>query len=279
MKDPGSYIPREKFAVIHKAVLDACDAFDGVKDGVLENPAGCHFDPGTLQCAAEDQPTCLTASQVAAAKKIYAGAVNPRTGESIFPGLAAGSELGWGALAGGPAAFPIAANHFKYVVFKNPAWDFRTFDFDEDVARTDRVDAGAINATDPDLKAYFGHGGKLLMVHGWNDQLISPQNTIDYYAHVVAAVGARSAADSMRLFMVPGMMHCGGGQGPGSFDSIGALEQWVEQKHAPGSIIGAHYPGGTVDRTHPLCPYPQVAQYKGAGSTDEAANFVCAAQK
>jgi feruloyl esterase len=272
-------LPRDKFAVIHKAVLEACDALDGVKDGVLENPAACRFDPGTLACAAGDEPMCLTAQQVAAARAMYAETVNPKTGERIFPGFAPGSEPGWSAMAGSPEPFPIASSYFKYVVFKDPAWDFRSFDVDKDVPLADRIDGGALTATEANLKPYFGHGGKLLMFHGWNDQLISPRNTIDYYDHVVSAVGAKSAADSMRLFMVPGMMHCSGGPGPGNFDAMGALEQWVEQKRAPERITTSHLTGGTPDRTRPLCPYPQVAQYKGTGSTDEAASFICAAQK
>ena len=147
LKDSAGYIPQEKYALIHKAVLDACDSLDGIKDGVIDDPTRCHFDPKTIQCGAEDAPTCLTAAQVEAVRKIYASVKNPRTGIEIFPGLEPGSELGWAGLAGGPAPMSIATDYFKYIVFKNPAWDFRTFDFDKDVALADTLDNGADNAT------------------------------------------------------------------------------------------------------------------------------------
>jgi feruloyl esterase len=271
-KDEASYIPASKYPLIHKAVLEACDAMDGVKDGVLEDPTRCRFDPKVLECKESDSSMCLTPPQVEAARKIYGPAKNPRTGQEIFPGLEPGSELGWGGLAG-PQVFPIASDHYKYVVFKDPNWDWRTINFDTDVALADKIDDGMLNATDPDLKAFIGRGGKLLMYHGWNDQLISPQNSINYYRSV-----AETLRSSVRLFMVPGMNHCAGGDGTSTFDAVGAIEQWVEQKHAPVQIIASHMTNGTPgigDRTRPLCPYPQVAQYKGTGSTDDAANFVC----
>ena len=279
LKEPASYIPKEKYPLIHKAALDACDAIDGVKDGLIEDPVRCRFDPKALLCADGDGPSCLTAPQVEAAKKIYTGAINPRTAKEIFPGLEPGSELGWAAMAGGPDAFPITADHFKYVVFKDPSWDFRTLNFDRDVEladKLDNVDGGLLNATDPDVKKFFGHGGKLLLYHGWNDQLIAPRNTINYYKSVVGATGGSAkASESVRLFMVPGMGHCAGGEGPSSFDALSAMEQWVETGKAPNEIIASHMTGGVADRTRPLCVYPQVAQYKGTGSVDEAANFVC----
>ncbi len=275
LKDPPSLIPQSKYGIVHKAVIDACDAADGVKDGILENPLACHFDPKTLQCAGDDQPDCLTAAQVETARRIYAPAANPRTHEPIFPPLVYGSELGWGGLAG-PRPMPIAVDYFKYIVFKNPAWDFNTLDFDKDVARADGIDAGAINAVDPKMDAFFGHGGKILMYHGWSDQLIAPQNSINYYNRVVEARGgAEKAKDDIRLFMVPGMAHCGGGDGPNAFDPLGALEQWVERKKAPDQLIASRMNGGAAVRTRPLCPYPQMAGYNGSGSTDEAASFTC----
>jgi len=268
-KDEASYIPASKYPLIHKAVLEACDAMDGVKDGVIEDPARCRFDPKILECKTDDSAACLTPPQVEAVRKIYGPSKNPRTGQEIFPGLAPGSELGWSGLAG-PQAFPIAADHFKYVVFKDPAWDWRTLNFDTDVALADKTDDGMLNATDPDLKAFIAHGGKLLMYHGWTDQLIPPQNSINYYRSV-----PETLKSSVRLFMVPGMNHCAGGEGTSNFDAVGAMEQWVEQKKAPERIAASHIANGAIDRTRPLCPYPQVAQYKGSGSTNEAANFVC----
>jgi feruloyl esterase len=275
LKDPASYVPREKFAVIHKAVLEACDALDGVKDGVLEDPTRCRFDPAALQCRGEEAAQCLTPPQVEAVRKIYGAVKNPRTGVEIFPGLEPGSELGWSALAGGPNPFSISTDHFKYVVFKNPSWDFKTFDFDKDVELADRLDAGLTNANDPDLRAFFGRGGRLLMYHGWNDQLIAPRNSVNYYRSVMSAVGAIKAAESIRLFMVPGMTHCAGGEGTSVFAGMPALEHWVEEKVAPEQIAASHVVNGVADRTRPLCPYPKIAAYTGTGSTDDAANFVC----
>jgi feruloyl esterase len=276
LRDPASHIPQEKYAAIHQAALDACDGLDGVTDGVIDDPTRCHFDPKTIQCVAEDTSTCLTAAQVEAARKIYAPAKNPRTGAEIFPGLEPGSELGWAGLAGGPAPMSIGTDYFKYIVFKNPAWDFKTFDFDQDVALADTLDHGDDNAIDPNLAAFFSRGGKLLMYHGWSDMLIAPRNSVNYYTSVAGASGgAARVTDSMRLFMVPGMGHCAGGEGAVNFDKITVLEQWVEQKKAPDQILAAHLTGGAVDRTRPLCPYPLVAVYSGTGSTNDAANFAC----
>jgi feruloyl esterase len=276
LKDPASHIPPSKYPLINKA---GCDALDGVTDGVIENPARCRFDPKTLLCKGEDSQACLTAPQVEAAKKIYGPAKTPRTGKAIFPGLAPGSELVWGALAGGPKPFVIPEDHFKYVVFKDPNWDWRTLNFETDVALADKIDNGTLNATDPNLKEFVAHGGKLILYHGWNDQLIAPQNSIDYYKSVTKAMGGASkVSESVRLFMAPGMGHCAGGPGPNTFDALGALERWVEQGKAPDEIIASHNAGGRVDRTRPLCPHPQVAKYKGTGSTDVAANFVCRAE-
>lgn len=276
LKDPSSYIPKEKYAVIHQAALAACDARDGVRDGVIEDPASCHFDPKVLKCKGADEPSCLTASQVEAARKIYTPATNPRTGQEIFPALEPGSELGWGTLAGGPAPFPAILDHYKYVVFKDPNWDWKTFDLDRDTSRADAVDDGTINAVNPDLRAFFGHHGKLLMYHGWSDQNVAPLASVEYYQSVVKFMGGPSkTGDSIRLFMVPGMAHCGGGEGPNRFDSVSALDQWVEHDQAPQVMIASRMANGTVERTRPLCPYPQEAEYKGSGSTDDARNFVC----
>jgi len=276
-KDPQSFIPPAKFPMIHQAVLDACDALDGVKDGLLEDPRRCHFDPGTIQCLGADGPACLTAAQVKAARQIYAPATNPRTKELIFPPLEPGSELLWNFLAGAQV-FSVPTDTFKYVIFNKPDWDYNSLNFDQDVALADRVDHGLNNAINPDLKPFFGHGGKLLMYHGWADQLIAPENSVNYYQSVVAKSGGlQKTSGEVRLFMVPGMTHCGGGEGPNVFDSVGAIEQWVEKGIAPAQMIASHSTAGTVDRTRPLCPYPQTAHYKGSGSIDDAANFSCAA--
>ena len=278
LTDKASYIPPAKFQVLHRAVLNACDARDGVTDSVLDDPRSCRFDPEVLACkAGEDGPECLTAPQIVAARKIYGPLANPRTGETIFPGLPLGSEPGWVAAAGGPEPFAIPASFFKYVVFENPNWDFRTLDFDRDVVRADEAVGAVLNAIDPNVKPFVDRGGKLLLYHGWSDNVITAQNTINYYESVKITLGARETDSAVRLFMAPGMGHCGGGQGPNTADWLTALERWVEKGQAPDAIVASHSTNGVVDRTRPLCRYPQVARYKGSGSTDEAANSVCAA--
>jgi feruloyl esterase len=273
-KDEAGYIPPEKYPLIHQAVLEACDSLDGVKDGLIEDPTRCHFDPKALECRSGDSAACLTAAQVEGAKKIYSGAINPRTKQQLFPGLEPGSELDWNVIAG-PRPFAIGNDFFKYVVFKDPAWDFRTLNFDTDAALAEKIDHGLINAMDPNLKPFFSHGGKLIQYHGWSDWQISPLNSVHYYESVLeAAGGASKVGDSYRLFMVPGMGHCGGGEGPNRFDMVGALEQWTEQHQPPAKIIASTRNGS---RSRPLCPYPQVTKYKGSGSVDDAANFSCSA--
>jgi feruloyl esterase len=275
LKDPAGYIPPAKYRVIHQAVMEACDSLDGVRDGVLEDPTRCHFDPGALACRNGDGPDCLTAPQVDSARKIYTPARNSRTGGAIFPAMERGSELVWATLAGGPKPIALADDYFKYVVFENPDWDFKTLNFDGDFAKAEKRDGGILTAINPDLRPFFSHGGKLIQYHGWTDQQVMPQNSIDYYNSVVRKIGdAAKAADSYRLFMAPGMGHCGGGEGPNKFDVLGPLAQWVEKGKAPDAILASRSEGSAT-RTRPLCPYPQVAVYKGTGSTDDAANFVC----
>ena len=281
LANPAGFLPPAKLAIIHQAVLLACDNLDGVKDGLIEDPMNCHFDPGTLLCEDADTEGCLTAPQVESARKIYGGAKNPRTGKQIFPGMTPGSELVWGALAGGPEPFRIPVSHFRYVVSKNKNWDYKTLDFDKDVALADKLDNGLLNATDPNLKDFFARGGKLLMYHGWNDQLISPLNSVNYYNTVAHKMGGVAKInDSFRLFMAPGMNHCGGGDGPSRIDPVRAMEGWVEQGKAPDKLLAAHpAAGNNIERTRPLCPFPQIAKYKGNGSIEDAANFVCASGK
>jgi feruloyl esterase len=201
--------------------------------------------------------------------------MNSRTSRPIYPGLEYGSELGW-ATWGGPKPLSIGLDHFRYVVFANPDWNFQSLDFDRDIARAQDLDAHRINALDPDLRPFFARGGKLIQYHGWNDPQIAPGNSVDYYESVLHKLGGHAKVDdSYRLFMAPGMAHCGGGQGPNTFDMLAALEQWVEQKKAPGRVRASLALPDGKSRTRPLCPYPQVAVYTGSGSTDDEANFVC----
>jgi feruloyl esterase len=278
LKDPASYIPPAKYPMIHQAALAACDARDGLKDGLIDDPTKCNFDPKTLLCKGADSPSCLTAAQAEGAKKIYSPAVNPRTGQELFSSLVPGTELGWGVQAAGPDPSANIYDQYRYVVFKDPNWDWRTFNFDSDVVRGDLPENLVMNATDPNLKPFFSHNGKLLLYHGWSDPNVPTLNTIKYYKSVADTMGgADKVSNNIRLFLEPGMGHCGGGEGPNVFDKVGALEQWVEHGKAPDELIASHSTAGKVDRTRPLCPYPQVAKYKGTGSIDDAANFSCKA--
>ena len=274
-KDPAALIPPSKFPMIHSAVLAACDLLDGVKDGVIENPLRCTFNPASLACTGGDGPGCLTAPQVELVRKIYTGPVSA-SGKQVFPGLARGSEQGWNTLAG-PQPMDFAVGVYQYVVFKNANWDYLSLDLDRDVAYADTVVGSIINNGDPNLKPFFSRGGKLLGYHGWSDPGITPQSSINYYKSVAAALGGEAAiANSYRLFLVPGMAHCGGGDGTSTFDMVAALDRWVDGGKAPESIPASRTRNGSVDRTRPLCPYPQEAVYKGSGSTDDAASFTCA---
>ncbi len=276
---PESFIPLSKYPMIHKAVMDQCDAMDGVVDGVLENPRLCHWEPASIQCKGEDGPNCLTAPQVTALTKLYAPTRIPKTGEIIFPGMERGTELAMGVLIGNEPHLT-ATDLFTYVVFNDPNWDQMTFNLDTDVALADKIDAVvSVSATNPDLGPLFEHNGKVILYHGFSDQMVMPGNSIDYYNSVVEKLGGLSkTTNAIRLFMVPGMGHCAGGEGPNQFDMVTALDQWVEKGKAPERIVASRITDGKVTRTRPLCVYPQVAKYKGSGSTDDEANFVCRAQ-
>jgi feruloyl esterase len=276
LDNPASMIPSSKYAVIHRAALDACDAQDGVKDGLISEPLSCRFDPAVTQCKAGDAATCLTAPQVAAARKIYAGVKHPKTGELIFPGLEPGSELNWGGPAGGPEPLAVGGDLFKFVVFKDPKWDFRKFDLARDYDAVHKIDSLDLSPASPNIKPFVARGGKLLIYQGWADMNVAPKSTVAYYDNVIKTIGQKQVDESVRLFFAPGMAHCGGGEGPNVFDALTPLEQWREEGKAPSSILATHSTNGKVDRSRTLCPFPQVAKYKGTGSIDDAANFVCA---
>ena len=278
-KDPDSAIPRTKYAMIHDAVLNACDALDGVKDGVLENPPMCKFDYAQLMCKAGDAADCLTKGQIESAKAMTSSLKDPKTGKILFDGhLMPGSELGWATL-GGPEPLGLSTSGMRNIVFQDPKWDYHTMNISTDVDRAAKSDNGAMYTGDPNLKPFFDRGGKLLMYHGWQDPQVNPLLSVTYYENVVKTVGKNKAASSIELFMIPGMNHCQGGPGADSFDKVKVLEQWVEQGKKPAQIVASHLTNGRVDKTRPLCPYPQVAKYKGTGSTDDAANFLCIAAK
>jgi hypothetical protein len=273
-KDPASSIPLPKYALVQKAVLEACDANDGVKDGIITSPPACHFDPAALQCKNGDAPDCLTAPQVTALRAIYAGPKNPRTGKQIYPGLSVGGEAQMPVLTMGKEPFPVATSFFRGPVFNDPSWDFRSFDYDRDTARAMAYGSDALDVPPTGLKRFFAGNRKLLLSHGWADGLIPSQSTVNFYQALVKDIGAREARADVRLFMVPGMGHCGGGSGPSSIDMIGAIDQWAQTGTPPERLIASNPPGQPA-RTRPLCAYPKIAKYSGHGSTDDASTFRC----
>ena len=298
LADAGSYIPARKLPAIQAAVLSACDALDGVRDGVIESPAQCHFEANTLLCRGPESDSCLTAMQVEALTKIYSGPRNSK-GEQVFPGYSPGGEAesgGWGAWITGAAPqqslmYAFGTQFFQHMVYPDTAWDFRKFQVDRDTKIADDRMGLMLNSADPDLSGFNKRGGKLILYHGWSDAAIPAQSTIDYFQSVVSKMGAKDSASFVRLFMVPGMQHCGGGSGTDSFGAgvaqgdpqhnMGrALERWVEDGVAPEQIIATKYKSGSnpasgVARTRPLCAYPQIAKWNGSGSMDDAANFDC----
>jgi feruloyl esterase len=274
-RSSDSYIPPEKYPAIHRAALNACDALDGLDDGVIANPSRCHFDPAILECRNGDDRSCLTAAQVETARGMYAPIVDPATRQVVSAAiLQPGSELGWGRLAG-PEPLPNAVEPFKYVVFKNAGWDWRAFRLSTDLPQALRVDEGVINRTDPNLQTYFEGGGKLLMYHGWSDPQVPPLATIAYFNAVLKTTSEARRGTAIELYMQPGVNHCWGGEGADIFDAVGALDQWTRSGRAPARITALHASETGVDRTRPLCPYPQVAEYAGNGSIDRADSFRC----
>jgi feruloyl esterase len=296
--DPASFIPPAKIPTIAAAVNAACDELDGVRDGILNDPRKCHFDPTTIQCKGEDSEKCLTTAQIAALKKLYQGTLDSK-GHIVYPGYPPGAEDGpggWRLWITGPApqksmmAF-FGKGFFSDFIHEKPDWDFKDFQIDADLKAANEKTAQALNATDVDLKPYQARGGKFILYHGWNDPAITALNTIHYYDAVIKKMGQQDVDSFARLYLAPGVQHCFGGPGPDSFGagvdpratdpqhSLDlALVQWVEKGTAPGTIIASKFEG--PDRTHarmtrPLCPYPQRAQYKGTGDTNDAANFSC----
>ena len=274
-KSADSAIPRSKYSMVNTAVLNACDALDGVKDGVIEDPGKCRFDYAKLTCKSGDSPDCLTASQVESAKAMTSPIKDPKTGKTLFAGyLIPGSELGWGTL-GGAQPLGLSVSGMQNVAFQNRQWDYHTMDIATDIERAARSDNGATATNDPNLRPFIDAGGKLLMYHGWSDPQVTPMNSVLYYNDVLRVVGKNRAADSIALFMIPGMNHCAGGPGTDTFDKVKVLEDWVERGVTPKRIEASHSTNGVVDKTRPLCPYPQVAVYKGKGDTNAAENFSC----
>ncbi len=275
-----------KMKVVNGAIMAKCDELDGVKDGVLERPNQCAFDPAETQCKAGETSACLTKDEADALRTLYKGH-RLADGTEVFAGFAVGGELersGWRDPSKAGTG-QMGIDFYRWMVTGDPDWDPETFDLDRDYAMAVERMGPIVNANDPDLSAFVGKGGKLLLWHGWNDTLIQADGTTKYYDAVKAKLGA-AADEGVRLFMAPGVNHCFGGVGPSFFNKVDALDQWVETGTPPSRIIATKYdndlfaflglPANPV-RTRPLCPWPQTAHYNGTGSTDDAANFTCKA--
>jgi len=301
LASPDNFLTADKIELISKATVAACDDKDGVKDGLITDPRACTFKVESLTCKAGDAADCLTAGQVETAKRIYGG-VKMKDGQVFAYGFPMGHEGGadgwraWisganaparqadGSLAYGPERQPsgygLMEPNFRFLALDNddPTYSWKVFDVDRDLPRLKTM-TDILSPLDPDLRPYQKRGGKLIAYHGWSDPGISAAGTVAYFEQMTKIVGGQKPADDFaRLFMVPGMHHCGGGPGPNTFDMLPALEAWVEKGIAPQQIVASHATDGKVDRTRPLCPHPQVAKYQGSGSIDDAANFSCEAR-
>jgi feruloyl esterase len=286
-----SYIPPVKYPALHRAVMEACDAKDGVKDNAIEDPTRCKFDPITIQCKGEDNGSCLTPPQVETARRIYAGA-RFADGTQIYSGFEPGSELVWEAMIKGPEPLFINNDFFRYIAFEDPNWDFRTLDIDADTRKIDARLGPIINNTQTDLKAFKKHGGKLILYQDWNETWVPPRTAVTYYDSVVKTMGGENKTkDFFRLFMIPDYGMCAA-MYPGTFDALGAVQKWVEEGIAPDQIKATHFNQSSmfrpragmqdtpqsadrIKKTRPVCAYPQVAIYKGRGDVNDAANFKC----
>jgi len=270
MKNPQGVLTQAKVETLHNAILTACDALDGVKDGLIGDPHRCHFDPAPLLCKGADSDSCLTAAQVETVKIVF-GDVKTKKGDTIWTGFEPGGELAYASLLRIPTQPGGGWDSIRILGHQDANYDVHNFDLDTDVELADRA---GIDALTFDLSGFKSHGGKLLLYHGWADQLIPPGNTVNFYSAVLRKMGARQD-DWMRLFMVQGMQHCSGGSGTDQFNKMAVIERWREGGKAPEQIVAAHVTNAQIDMTRPLCPYPQVAVYKGSGSTNDAGNFSC----
>lgn len=290
-------IPTAKMKALADAVYAKCDAADGLKDGLIDDPRHCDFAPrrDLKTCGAgADAADCFTEGQIAALEAIYAGVKS--NGKPFFPGWPVGAEIGGTGSGAGPAIStgwaqwivrddgPTISRMFAESFFRNLAFtprqsDFELtkFDFDKDPARLEAIHR-MLDATDTDLAAFRERGGKALMYYGWADPALNPMMGVNYYEDVLKRMGA-STPDFFRLFMMPGVFHCSGGVGPDRIDALGALTTWVEKGTVPDRLRAAKLEAGKEVRTRPLCPYPQTAIYKGSGSVDDAANFTCGVRK
>ena len=286
-RDGKEIIPAAKLPMITQAAIDSCDQQKGSKDGFYDQ-AACHFDPAKLLCSATETSSCLTPAQVGVLQAIYDGPTNPRTGEKLFAGGNPASESGWANYINGPE--PARTDFWRYWVLGNPTWHWQDFDFDRDVSYADALVGPVVNNNDADLSAYQARGGKILEYQGEADPIAPVGDTLAYYQAVLKRQGSQQRMDGFyRLFMAPGMAHCHGGPGPNVFGNQGttpsqidgqhdlttALDQWVSGGPAPDAVIASNVSGGAVTRSRPLCKFPAVARYNGAGDRQNAASWQC----
>src|SRR5580658_5899942 len=274
-----------KFQAATAAAVESCDAADGVKDGVLENPRACAFDPKVLIGKSAGPCGDFTQADVDVIRKIWEGP-RKQDGAFIWYGLQRGGDFSGLSSTGGDPLMPrpnsITLDYWRYFLNQNAKWDYSGLTpalYEQYLNQSNEEFGAVLNTDNPDLSAFRDRGGKLVLWHGWSDQLIYPEGTIDYYQRVQTKMGGVDATSKFaRLFLAPGVGHCGGGTGPAPDGQFDAVIKWVEEGKAPDTLNAVKRDQGKVTRSRILCQFPQVAKYKGTGSTDDAANFTCAAQ-
>jgi feruloyl esterase len=284
MLEAKTIVPPCKFVAATEAAVAACDAIDGVKDGVIGDPSRCQYDPKALVGASSATCGAITDADADIIRKIWDG---PHTtgGKRLWYGLPRGAAFALSNTGGNPPAgqpFPITLDWFRYFLTQNPKWDWTTItrgSYEQFFSQSVKQFNDIIGTNNPNLSAFRKRSGKIIMWHGWSDQLIYAGGSIDYFTKVQAAAGGASpTASFLRFFLAPGVAHCGGGAGPAPSGQFEAVVKWVEEGQAPETLTAVRRDNtGAVTRSRPLCPYPLVARYKGSGSTDDAANFECRA--
>lgn len=280
---PTVDVLKPKLKLVHDAAMKKCDAADGVKDGMISNPATCRFDPAVLSCKSGSGSDCLSKPEVTAIRAIYQG-TRTRDGKTIMPGFPVGSELEWSEWFTAPngQSQNMAQEFYRHMVYNDAKWDRSNFVLDRDYPAAKRRMAAITDATNADLRPFVRRGGKLLMYHGWNDPAIPAGNSISYFKAARRVLGHRS--DQIRLLMVPGMAHCGGGEGATAVDWLTSLENWVEKNQAPDRLTAVKYSnpkgamlglGGKALATRPVCAWPKTPHYKGAGPIEQEGSYVC----
>ncbi|MBS1240363.1 MAG: Tannase and feruloyl esterase, partial [Proteobacteria bacterium] len=285
-REAGAALSPATLGTVHSAVIRQCDRLDGLEDGLLARPDACRFDVGTLLCKAGSSDSCLTQPQVNAMRGLYEGVRGP-DGQWLLPGWPYGAELQLAALVAGPQPFPVAYDYFNLLTYGGrQGWDWKSMDYGVGLADARQYGAGMLDVPHDGLAPFFARGGKLLLSHGWTDGLIPANNTLVFYHGLYGAVPLASAQNQLRLFMVPGMDHCSGGEGTSDFDTLGTIDAWATTGRAPNRIVatrpaaaggppGAPPAAPREPLSRPLCPYPMVPQYDGSGDKAKAESFTC----